>query len=538
MKRGTGASLFTLSLLGFSLLAAPAVQAQSSFFTAQCASCHTGAGVTSTCNGCHHHGNSSLAAVTNKSSYAPGESVTATLSGGSKSGWIRAVLYDQTGAQIAISSGNASGMGSSTTFPAALTAPAPATAGTYTWKMAYFGNADGSGHSEITKNITFTVAAAAVADTTPPMVSAFTLPATAATLRVPVSALAATDNVGVTGYLITTSATVPSASASGWSAAVPSVAIAGAAGNVTFYAWAKDAAGNISVARSAAVSITISTADTTPPTLTVSTLADNSYSNSVTLNVSGVATDAGGLASVTVNGQAATVNADGSFSTAVALTLGVNTITVIATDAAGNSSSITRTITYDATAPVLAITSPADNSTSATSSITVSGTVSESSTVTVSVNGGSPQSAIKSGGAFTSPVSLVAGINTIDINATDQAGNSSSAKRTVTYTAAVSQLSLAVTTPPQDVTTGNSAMTVKGAVAGASGKVQVTVTVNNRSSSVKVNADGSFSWKVTFSKGQLYVIKVSAKDAAGNSASVTRNVIYRPQVKHDDNNDD
>ncbi len=441
MKRTTGTSLFAMSLLGASLLVVPAVQAQSTYFAARCASCHNAAGVIATCNGCHHHGNSSLAASTNKSSYAPGETVTATLTGGSKSGWIRAVLYDQTGAQIAISSGNASGMGSSTTFPATLTAPAPAAPGSYTWKMAYFGNADGTGHSEITKNISFTVAA-------------------------------------------------------------------------------------------------LSTVDTTPPTLTVSTLADNSYSNTVTLNVSGVATDAGGLSSVTVNGATVKINADGSFSTAVTLSPGANTITIIATDVAGNKNTVTRTITYDATAPVLAIAAPADNSTSATSSITVSGTVSESSTVTVSVNGGSAQSAVVNGGTFTIPVILVAGINTIDVNATDQAGNSSSAKRTVTYTAAVSQLSLAVTTPAQDVTTSNKSMTVKGKVAGASGKVQVKVSVNNSSSTVRVNADGSFSQKVNFSRAQLYIIKVSARDAAGNSAGVTRNVIYRNLVEDDNNDDD
>ena len=89
-------------------------------------------------------------------------------------------------------------------------------------------------------------------DTTAPTVGAFTLPATATSLTVPVSSFTATDNVGVTGYLITTSATAPLASAAGWSATAPTSVTAPAAGSRTFYAWAKDAAGNVSASRSAA----------------------------------------------------------------------------------------------------------------------------------------------------------------------------------------------------------------------------------------------------------------------------------------------
>src|SRR6185295_1544967 len=52
-------------------------------------------------------------------------------------------------------------------------------------------------------------------DTSAPVVGSFTLPASATSLTVPVSALSATDNVGVTGYLISTSSSIPAASAAG-----------------------------------------------------------------------------------------------------------------------------------------------------------------------------------------------------------------------------------------------------------------------------------------------------------------------------------
>ena len=61
----------------------------------------------------------------------------------------------------------------------------------------------------------------------------------------PVSSLTATDNVGVTGYLINKSATAPAASAAGWTATAPT-SVTAVAGSNTFYAWAKDAAGNVS----------------------------------------------------------------------------------------------------------------------------------------------------------------------------------------------------------------------------------------------------------------------------------------------------
>ena len=45
-------------------------QAHPSYFTTYCPGCHS---ATTTCNGCHHHGPVGLKGVTDKTSYAPGE---------------------------------------------------------------------------------------------------------------------------------------------------------------------------------------------------------------------------------------------------------------------------------------------------------------------------------------------------------------------------------------------------------------------------------------------------------------------------------
>ncbi|BDG01306.1 choice-of-anchor D domain-containing protein [Anaeromyxobacter oryzae] len=132
------------------LLWAPHADASSSYFTSQCAPCHDAAAVGSTattCNGCHSHGTHpdsskssiNLTGTTNATSYAPGATVSVTINGGYRTGWVRAYLYDQTGKQLAISTGP-NGMGGGASFPITLTGPAPTTPGTYTWKVAWYGN--------------------------------------------------------------------------------------------------------------------------------------------------------------------------------------------------------------------------------------------------------------------------------------------------------------------------------------------------------------------------------------------------------------
>jgi hypothetical protein len=119
----------------------------------------------------------------------------------------------------------------------------------------------------------------APADTTFPVVGTFALPASASSLTVPVAALVASDNVGVTGYRVTTSTTTPTANAASWSTTAPTSVAATIEGDVTFYAWAKDAAGNVSAARSATVTIAIAPATYFPaPT---ETLLTASYSGEI-----------------------------------------------------------------------------------------------------------------------------------------------------------------------------------------------------------------------------------------------------------------
>lgn len=262
--------------------------------------------------------------------------------------------------------------------------------------------------------------------------------------------------------------------------------------------------------------------DITDPMLTLSTLDDGAITNNATLNISGTVADANGVAGLTINNTAVTIT-NGSFSHVLTLQSGANTITFIATDIPGNSTTNSRTITLDVAAPTLTISVPADNSKTAQSTATISGTINETSTVTVKVNSGSPQNAAITGTAYEATVNLASGLNNIVITATDLANNTSSAVRSVTYDN--TNPSLAITTPNQDITTAQSSITLSGTVSDANTTTTVSVGFNNQALSPTVTA-GAFSQLLTFPSEGTWPIVVTATDEVGNVVTATRNIIY------------
>jgi hypothetical protein len=136
-------------------------------------------------------------------------------------------------------------------------APASVTFGSAGTQTAYAWAKDAA--SDISAGVSATTTITLSGDTTPPIVTAFTIPSTSTSLAVPVTTFTATDNVGVTGYCVTTT---NSSSGCTWSGSAPTSISFSSAGAQKAYAWAKDAAGNISSSASASVTITLSS-DTT-----------------------------------------------------------------------------------------------------------------------------------------------------------------------------------------------------------------------------------------------------------------------------------
>lgn len=99
--------------------------------------------------------------------------------------------------------------------------------------------------------------------------------------------------------------------------------------------------------------------DTVPPTLSVTAPANGLVTNQAACTVTGSTNDATSspcTVMVKLNAgtaQAVTVNADGTFSKALTLVSGNNTIVVTSTDSAGKSSTVTRTVALDAVAPTI-----------------------------------------------------------------------------------------------------------------------------------------------------------------------------------------
>jgi hypothetical protein len=144
----------------------------------------------------------------------------------------------------------------SATAPENYTFSSPGYKTLYAWAKDAAGNVSES----LNDSVTITLA-----DTTPPTVTAFNIPSTSELLLVPITTFTATDNVGVTGYMVTESSTAPSAADEDWLGEAPEDYIFSSPGSKTLYAWAKDAAGNVSASRSDSVVITLPATNNSAP---------------------------------------------------------------------------------------------------------------------------------------------------------------------------------------------------------------------------------------------------------------------------------
>ncbi len=233
------------------------------------------------------------------------------------------------------------------------TAPTSYTTSTPGFKYLYAWAKDAAGNVSFSSLALVNFTQASTADSTRPTITAFSVPGTSSSLTVPITAFSATDNVGVTGYMVTESFTAPAATAAGWTATAPTSYTVSAGGVRTLYAWAKDAAGNVSVSRSTSVSITVLTgSDSTRPTIT--TFSVPAISNSLDVPINLAATDNVGVTGYLVKTNSLTPSNTSLLWTPTPpasyrfLTPGAKTLYAWVKDAAGNvSQSRTATVTIN-----------------------------------------------------------------------------------------------------------------------------------------------------------------------------------------------
>ncbi len=156
----------------------------------------------------------------------------------------------------------------------------------------------------------------------------------------------------------------------------PASAMSDGAHTVTINASDND--GNAAAAKS-----TTFTVDTIPPTLNITAPTDGLITNAQSLTVRGTTNDATSspvIIRISLNGAdqgAVTVGTDGSFTKALTLAEGDNTITITATDAAGKVSTVTRTVKLDTSRPTVSAASIQPNPVDAGATMIITVTITE-----------------------------------------------------------------------------------------------------------------------------------------------------------------
>ncbi|WOE35795.1 Ig-like domain-containing protein [Acinetobacter baumannii] len=278
----------------------------------------------------------------------------------------------------------------------------------------------------------------------------------------PVSGQAEPGSTVTVTYPDGTTATVVAGTDGSWSVPNPGNLVDGD----TVTATATDPAGNTSLPGTGTVS-----ADITAPVVAL----DDVLTNDSTPALTGTVNDPTATVVVNVDGvdYPAVNNGDGTWTladnTLPALTDGPHTITVTATDAAGNVGNDTAVVTVDTTAPVVSFTDASTND----STPALTGTIDDpTATVVVTVDGVDYPAVNNGDGTWTLadntlPV-LADGPHTVSVTATDVAGNVSTPV-TGTVTVDATAPTLAITTDDLALAVGEDAnitFTFSEAVAG------------------------------------------------------------------------
>jgi hypothetical protein len=204
-------------------------------------------------------------------------------------------------------------------------------------------------------------------------------------------------------------------------------------GNTYFYyVKAFDIKKNFSEA-SNTVSITIKPEDkdTTPPQITIFEPQNNSQSKQAEIKVSGQITDNdSGVSIATINNKRITLDKEGNFSELLSLKEGDNTITVKASDNAGNEAQVRISVNYtkeeipvDNMPPLIKIFSPKNGDTFSKDTVEINGRIwdEDSGIDRASMNG--LNLILSRDGTFSTNAVLQGGTNQLLFEAWDKAGN-------------------------------------------------------------------------------------------------------------------
>ncbi|KGA35756.1 large repetitive protein [Pectobacterium brasiliense] len=300
------------------------------------------------------------------------------------------------------------------------------------------------------------------------------------------------------------------------------------------------------------------TVDTTPPTLTVSAIAQDDVLNGAELAVDQVIngtaslSEAGRTVTVTLNEKpyTTTVGNDGNWSITlptadlVAIADGNQNLTVTLTDAAGNTTTVTRPLTIDSgatTAPTITINNVADDNVidgaEAKVSQQLSGTttnVEAGQVVTISLNGKTYLATVQSGGVWsinvsTADIALLAdGAHSISVNVSNKAGNTASGSQNINVDKSGDSIAINIIASDNLLSRAESLqpLAISGNTANVPAGQTVTVTLNGKNYTTTVAADGS--WTLQIPSADLQLLSdgnatVTASINVAGSGAITDN---------------
>lgn len=347
-------------------------------------------------------------------------------------------------------------------------------------------------------------------DNTPPETTITSNPSSVTNATSATFSFSCEDNVGGSGCSSTFYCNLDGG---GWTACTTPKTYPGlTVGSHTFEVYAQDNNGNVDASPASHVWII----ETTAPTVSIVSPTNGSSTKLTTIDVTGTASDANGVASISIGG-AGCVSSDGFANwTCLGVALaseGANTVTATAVDGAGNSGTASITVNRDTTKPNTAILSK-DPSVTPTSSTGMTFTFNSPDDA-----GATFQCKLDVGvyAACTSPrsySSLAVGSHTFYVRAKDAVGNFDASPATYAWTVDTSAPDTTITAQPNDPTNT------------ASGNFSFTSSETGSTFECKV--DGAAAWSscaspknVTGAGGAdlseaAHTFEVRAIDAAGN----------------------
>lgn len=308
------------------------------------------------------------------------------------------------------------------------------------------------------------------------------------------------------------------------------------AGDNVIKITATDVAGNVSDD----VFLTVKY-DNSAPTLTILTPATASSSTTTTpATVDGTAGDNVAVTAVTwvnlTTGGFGTASGTDNWSALCPLTSGVNDIQVTAVDAAGNTTTKTRTITYDPAAPFITIVGPttAISFTTGATPLTITATADDDigvSTVTWTTDaaGVTPSGSatnIPGTNGWTAPIDLAPGSQVITFTATDAVFRTGTTRITIIYDPVNPQVTISA--PSAQATYLSTATPIAlGGIAIDNLALQDVKWVNAQTGE-NGTTQGVGVWTIPTVNLQQgpNVITVTATDSVGNTGSAIITVIY------------